>query len=131
MSDGPASQRFFAQVRQARLNVAILDLRGEINAHAEDALNAAYAEAIASLPTAILLNCAQVDYINSTGIALIVGLLAQAQQTGRALLVCGLSEHYVELFTITRLADYMRVFPDEASALASVCAAPESLDGGE
>lgn len=120
MSDIPANQRFSAQVQQARPQVAVIALRGEINANAEAALNAAYAEATASQPTAILLNCAAVDYINSTGIALIVGLLAQAQRAGRALLVSGLSEHYVELFTITRLADYMRVFPDEATALASM-----------
>ncbi|HUY75576.1 MAG TPA: STAS domain-containing protein [Ktedonobacterales bacterium] len=120
MSDIPANQRFAARVRQATPQVAIVALSGEINAYAETALNAAYAEAAASQPTAILLNCAAVDYINSTGIALIVGLLAQTQQAGRALLVCGLSEHYVELFTITRLADYMRVFPDEATALASM-----------
>jgi hypothetical protein len=30
-----------------------------------------------------------------------------------------LSEHYVEIFRITRLADFLQVFPDEASALAS------------
>jgi hypothetical protein len=30
-----------------------------------------------------------------------------------------LSEHYVEIFNITRLADYMTVFPDEATALES------------
>ena len=34
------------------------------------------------------------------------------------LLASGLSEHYVEIFRITRLADFMSVFPDEASALA-------------
>jgi hypothetical protein len=35
-------------------------------------------------------------------------------------MVCGLSEHYMEIFRITRLAEFMSVFPDEASALAGV-----------
>jgi anti-anti-sigma factor len=58
-----------------------------------------------------------VDYINSTGIALIVGLLARARKSHRRLLACGLSEHYIEIFQITRLADFMTVFPDEKSAV--------------
>jgi anti-anti-sigma factor len=99
--------------------VAVVDLRGEINASSEEALGAAYAEAEQGDPRAILLNFGQVDYINSTGIALIVGLLAKARGAQRSLLACGLSEHYVEIFQITRLADFMQVFPDEASALAA------------
>ena len=60
------------------------------------------------------------DYINSTGIALIVGVLAQARKAGCRLLTTGLSSHYVEIFHITRLADFMSIYPDEASALAGV-----------
>jgi len=100
--------------------VAIIDLRGEIDAFAEDALNAAHAEAEAPNPEAILLNFSDVDYINSTGIALIVGLLVRARESGRRLLACGLSEHYAEIFNITRLTEFMSVFPDEASAMSSV-----------
>lgn len=98
--------------------VAILDLRGEINAQAEAALDAAYAEATSRGTGAILLNFRDVTYINSTGIALIVGLLVQARKSGRRLLTCGLSDHYVEIFQITRLADFMSICPDESSALA-------------
>ncbi|HEX2739383.1 MAG TPA: STAS domain-containing protein [Rubrobacter sp.] len=99
-------------------SVAVLDLVGEINGFAEEALNAAYAEAEAKEPQTILLNFEGVDYINSTGIALIVGLLARARATHRRLLACNLSEHYVEIFNITRLSDFMSVFPDEESAVA-------------
>jgi anti-sigma B factor antagonist len=99
--------------------VAIIDLRGEIDARAEEALNSAYAAAENDDPQAILLNFGDVGYINSTGIALIVGLLSQARKASRRLMACGLSDHYVEIFQITRLADFMAVFPDEASALAA------------
>ena len=104
-------------VRQ-EAGVAIIDLHGEINGLAEEALNAAYAKAESQDPDTILLNFSGVDYINSTGIALIVGLLARARKSHRRLLTCGLSDHYVEIFQITRLADFMRIFPDEESALA-------------
>ena len=100
--------------------VAIIGLRGEINAFGEAAFNAAYAEAEGWEPGVILLNFAGVDYINSTGIALIVGLLARARASHTPLVACGLSDHYVEIFNITRLADFMTVFPDEARALVAV-----------
>src|SRR5436305_14434206 len=106
-----------AQVRH-QPRVAIIDLHGEINAFAEDVLNKAYAEAESRRADVILLNFSDVDYINSTGIALIVSLLARARKSKRRLLACGLSSHYVEIFQLTRLVDVMSVVPDESSALA-------------
>ncbi len=113
------AKAFEVDVRQ-QPSAAIVDLFGEINAFAEDRLNAAYAEADAREPEVILLNFSNVEYINSTGIALIVGLLARARTSHRRLLACGLSEHYTEIFQITRLADFMTVYPTEASALTKI-----------
>ncbi len=96
---------------------AVIDMRGEINGAADETLNAAYTEAESHDSTDIVLNFNDVDYINSTGIALIVGLLAQARKSHRRLVVYGLSDHYAEIFQITRLADFMNIYPDEATAL--------------
>ncbi|MDQ3863938.1 MAG: STAS domain-containing protein [Actinomycetota bacterium] len=63
---------------------AVLDLRGEINGFGQETLDAAYAEAEGNDPEAIILNFEEVDYINSTGIALIVGLLAKARLEAQA-----------------------------------------------
>src|SRR5262245_44309969 len=110
---------FEATVRQTP-GAAIIDMRGEIDGFSETTLNLAYAEATAGNDKAVLLNFDKVEYINSTGIALIVGLLAQARKSNRKLLTCGLSAHYQEIFKITRLSDFMNIFADEASALAQV-----------
>jgi anti-sigma B factor antagonist len=112
-----ATKALEANVRQAG-PVAVIDLRGELDLFGEETLNAAYGQAEAQDPKAVLLNFTGVDYINSTGIALIVGLLARARKAGRRLLTSGLSSHYVEIFQITRLADFMNIYPDEATALA-------------
>lgn len=112
-----AAKIFEANVR-THSDKAIIDLHGEINAFAETALNAAYEEAEDHQPSTIVLNFSKVEYINSTGIALIVSLLAQARKAHRQLVVYGLSEHYMEIFQITRLVDFMTVYPDESSALA-------------
>jgi anti-sigma B factor antagonist len=94
------------QVRQEH-EVAVIELHGGINASAERSLGAAYAEATHENPDAVLLDFAGVDYMNSSGIALIVGLMAQARKSGKRLLARGLSEHYQQIFTTTRLADFM------------------------
>jgi anti-anti-sigma factor len=99
-------------------SVSVVDLHGEINIHAEAVLNDAYAEAEARGLDIILLNFSDVSYINSTGIALIVSLIARARKQHRRLLACGLNDHYREIFQVTRLIDYLNVFPNEKSALA-------------
>ncbi|HZQ07589.1 MAG TPA: STAS domain-containing protein [Anaerolineae bacterium] len=108
-----------AQVRP-QSNAAVIDLKGDIDGGSEDALQKAYAEALQNKPSAVLLNFRDVGYINSKGIALIVMLLAQARKSGTRLLTTGLSPHYVEIFNITRLSDFMKIYPDEQTALAQV-----------
>jgi len=109
-------QAFDSHIRKEG-DTAIIDLQGEINGLAEAGLNHAYTQAEVNAST-IVLNFSQVDYINSTGIALIVGLLARARKERKTLAVYGLSPHYREIFEITRLVDFMKVFEDETSAIA-------------
>jgi len=90
-----------------------IELRGEIDGLARDALSAAY-EAAAG-PGTLLLDFSQVAYINSTGIALIVGLLARARSDRRPVAASGLSAHYREIFEITRLADFMTILAEPSS----------------
>ncbi len=110
-----SARQLEAQVRQQD-GTAVIDLRGEINAFGAEALNTAYAEAERENPTVVLLNFAGVDYINSTGIALIVGLLAQARARAVEVTASGLSDHYREIFEITRLADFMTIEEGDSGA---------------
>jgi anti-anti-sigma factor len=98
--------------------VAIVDLPARIDASAEQTLDDAYAEAIGASPKRIVLNFGGVDYLSSTGIALIVGILARSRKEGRQISAAGLSDHYREIFEITRLSDFMRIFPDENTAVS-------------
>jgi len=114
----PINQQTFEAAVRHDTNSAIIDLHGVINAFAEETLTASYAEAKEHQPDSIMLNFSGVDYINSTGIALIVGLLAEARKEHIRLVAYGLSDHYVEIFTITRLSDFMTLVQDEEKALA-------------
>ena len=88
---------------------SVIEMFGEINGLAEDSLNSAYAETVRHDTSKVELCFDSVTYINSTGIALIVGLLAKARQTKREIVVSGLNDHYLEIFKITRLADFMTI----------------------
>ncbi len=100
-----------------RDGVAVIDLVGDVNAGAEASLVQAWDEATGETPDAVVLSFAHTGYINSTGIALIVGMLAKARAHGIPIRAYGLSDHYREIFEITRLADYLAIEPDEDTAV--------------
>ena len=100
-----------------------IELHGDINVAAEAGLAAAYAGAAAREASTVLLDFTDAEYINSTGIALIVRVLADARRDHREVRACGLSPHYVEIFQITRLSDYMRIIGDRESVTAADLAA--------
>ena len=85
----------------------VIELVGDIDRNADEALGAAYSE-VEQAP-GVVLDFSQVSYINSTGIAVIVGLLARARANTQSLTARGLSEHYRQIFEITRLADFMTI----------------------
>jgi anti-anti-sigma factor len=93
--------------------VAVIELSGEVDGSAAETLTTAYQSAVADGNTrTIVLDFAAVDYINSTGIALIVSVLARARAERREVAACGLSPHYREIFDITRLSDFIELYPD-------------------
>jgi anti-anti-sigma factor len=104
-------------VVRRRGDVVVVDLVGDVNRGAETALARAWEEAAREQPAAVVLNFTRAGYINSTGIALVVGVLARARAEGIPLRAYGLTQHYREIFEITRLADYLAITTDEDSAV--------------
>jgi len=105
------TSRFEARVQLGH-EAAVVELEGDIDGSAEAALEAAYAEAASHEARVVRLDFSDVVYINSTGIALLVGLLAQGRRDRVELEAEGLSDHYREIFEITRIADFVRIIPD-------------------
>lgn len=96
----------------------VVHLSGDVNRSAETGLATASLDARDG-PGRLLFDYTDVDYINSTGIALIVGILAQARAVSREVGAYGLTEHYRELFKITRLSDFMSIYDSEHAATAA------------
>ena len=112
------SPRFGIRIPRAR--VVVLDFSGDLRGDAREDLEAAYADAATREPQAVVLNLTDVHYVDSTGIALLVGLLARTRRDGRELSAYGLTDHYREIFAITRLSEFIHVYDDEPSALGNV-----------
>jgi anti-anti-sigma factor len=110
------TDRFSANVRPDG-DAPVIELQGQIDADAESELLEAWDRA-ATGATRVVLDFGRTEYINSTGLAVIVQVLARARAQGCEVHAFGLSEHYREIFEITRLADFVTLHGDRAAALA-------------
>jgi anti-sigma B factor antagonist len=99
--------------------VAVIDIKGDVTAAAEDALTRAYDEANATGPRVVALNFSGLDYMNSGGIGLLVTLLVRANRHRQRLTAFGLTEHYRQIMSLTRLDEAITLYEDEAAALAA------------
>jgi anti-sigma B factor antagonist len=115
-----AESRLNLGVREAAPGITILDIHGDVTPAAEDALMGAYSRI--SGTNAVVLNFSELDYMNSGGIGLLVTLLVRAQRQKQRLLAYGLSDHYRQIFELTRLDDAIAIHHDELTALHAVSA---------
>jgi anti-sigma B factor antagonist len=107
------------KVRKASESVSIVDIQGEVNSFAENALMDAYTQATSSNARTIILNFSGLEYMNSSGIGLLVTLLIRANRQKQRLVTFGLSEHYQKIFELTRLNEAISIYNTEAEALTA------------
>jgi anti-sigma B factor antagonist len=107
-------------VREVSERARAIDIEGDITAQSEDVLMDAYARASGEGVRAIVLNFTALDYMNSGGIGLLVTLLVRAQRQHQQVLAYGLSDHYRQIFELTRLDEAVGIHDSEAEALAAV-----------
>jgi anti-sigma B factor antagonist len=104
-------------VRAIDANVSVIDIGGSVTRAADSALTAAYTEASGARTRAIVLNFSNLEYMNSSGIGLLVTLLVRAQRKNQQILACGLTDHYRDIFRLTRLDEAIHIHTDEEAAI--------------
>lgn len=107
-------------VRNINKNTSVLDIDGEINAYAENELMEAYNQATTEGARNIILNFSDLEYMNSSGIGLLVTLLIRVQRQKQELLAFGLSDHYKQIFELTRLNEAIAIYDNESQVLSSI-----------
>jgi anti-sigma B factor antagonist len=105
-------------VRKINNSVSIIDIEGDVSAFAEDTLMEAYAEASTPTTRTIILNFNGLEYMNSSGIGLLVTLLIRINRQKQRMLAFGLSDHYKHIFELTRLNEAIGIYDTEADVLA-------------
>jgi len=101
---------------------AILRVSGDITSASEADLSAAYSTAVEAGAKTVVLDFSGLEYMNSGGIGLLVTLLVRAQRGGVRLMAMGLSDHYRQIFELTRLDEAITIHDDEAAAMAAATA---------
>ena len=98
--------------------VAVLRFEGDIASTSKEAVLGSYQALPRETTKLILLDFTKVDYINSSGIALVIQLLIEAVNAGQKVYAFGLSAHFTKVFTMVGIAKYAGLFPTQAEALA-------------
>ena len=106
-------------------NATIIGLVGDVTTFAEEAVLKAYQDASSDGAHNIIFNFRENDYINSAGIAILIGVVTEARKRDQRLLMTGLSNHFQKIFRMVGLTQYADLYPTLQEALASLNA--ESL----
>lgn len=107
------------RVRRVSASTSCIAIQGELSAFSEAALLAAYQEAATPTTRVMILNFQGLEYMNSSGIGLLVTLLVRLKQQKQRLLACELSDHYRQIFALTRLNEAISLFATEQEAIAA------------
>ena len=100
-------------------DVGVVRITGDLTPAVEDELSTAYGKASGDGARAVVLDFSGLEYMNSGGIGLIVQLLVRANRTKHGLAAVGLSDHYRQIFRVTRLDEAIAIHDDVDAALAA------------
>jgi anti-anti-sigma factor len=99
--------------------VAIVRLEGDITSASRDAVLGTY-ESLAADVRGVALDFVKVPYLNSSGIALVIQLVMEANKAARKVAVFGLTPHFQKVFTMVGLTKYTSLHPGEAGAVGAL-----------
>lgn len=104
-------------VRSINEQTAAIDIGGELTSFAEDELKMAIDQANTDLISYIVLNFQDLNYMNSSGIGLLVTSLIRLGRQGKHLVAVELSDHFRQIFELTKLNEAIHIYDTEQEAL--------------
>ncbi|WP_375492402.1 STAS domain-containing protein [uncultured Jatrophihabitans sp.] len=106
-------------VKRHSEKVAVIGIRGDVTAACQQVLGQAWDEASVAPTKVVVLDFTDLSYMNSSGIGMLVTVLVRANRAKQKLMAFGLTDHYRQIFTLTRLDEAIGIHPDESAALAA------------
>ena len=110
---------FAIDIRYPTDRIAVLGIQGDLTSASEDALTDAYGQIDSSTVEVVVLNFQELEYMNSSGIGLLVTLLVRVNRNNQRLVATGLNEHYLQIFEVTRLSEAIEIYASETDAVAA------------
>jgi anti-anti-sigma factor len=101
-------------------DVSVIDIRGDVTALAGQPIEDAYSGVSAAGAKKILVVFAADCYINSGGIAVLIGVLAQTKKRAQLVRITGLTPHFQKIFAMVGLTKYAQICPSEQAAVADL-----------
>jgi anti-anti-sigma factor len=112
------NQKTETRLRQAG-DAVIIDLIGDVTNQGQEAIKSAYARALERAPQYVLFNFGETEYINTSGIAILISLVMKTEKAGHKIGLFGMSAHYAKVFELVRLPLYAEMYNSETEALAA------------
>ena len=106
-------------VRRVSDAAAVIEVKGDVTAACEGQLMEAFGDASTGNTKVVGLDFSGLEYMNSSGIGLLVTLLVRANRQKQRLVAFGLTEHYRQIFSLTRLDDAIKLFDSEHDAMSA------------
>ncbi|WP_263366811.1 STAS domain-containing protein [Edaphobacter bradus] len=103
------------------VTATVLRFSGDITSASKAAVLGTY-QGMAEGTKNILLDFSNVEYLNSSGIALIIQMMIAAGKSGQSIQTFGLSPHFQKVFAMVGITKYTKLHPDEKSACAAFSA---------
>ena len=99
-------------------DVSIIDIKGDVTAPTGQPIEDAYNQVTIAGAKKILVTFASDCYINSGGIAILIGILSESRKKGQAVRMTGVSGHFQKIFMMVGLTKHAQIHPSEEAALA-------------
>jgi anti-anti-sigma factor len=98
-------------------DVSILNIEGDVTATSGETIEEAYQKVNTNGAKKILLYFDKDGYINSGGIAILIGIASESRKNEQKIRITGLSAHFQKIFDMVGLTKYTEIFPTEELAL--------------
>jgi len=98
-------------------DVSILQIKGDVTAISGEAIEEAYQKVSMDGAKKILLYFDKDGYINSGGIAILIGIASESRKNEQRIRITGLSPHFQKIFNMVGLTKYTEIFQTEELAL--------------
>lgn len=114
----PVETQLNVKTRDAGEKTIIFDLSGDLTRQGEEEMISSYTLASRRGTIKFIYNFARVGDINSTGIAILIGIISEARKSiNQKIIVCNLNPHYEKVFKMVGLPKFIEIVTDEKQAL--------------